>query len=574
MIPPLVDDGASPGEKVLFERLRDDPGTEGWAVLHSLDIPNHKRQLEGEADFVVIVPGAGVACIEVKSHKRVRRRADGAWELGQDPPSPRGPFKQSSEAMHSLRERLVHRKPELSGVLFWSFVYFTHVDFNVPATEWHEWQVVDSVALRSQPVSRLVARGLSKAAAHVQSSPSGGWFSSQRKEPTEAQRDQIVRALRPEFELFQSPKARRRERDEELRRYTEDQYDALDTQETNERVIFEGAAGTGKTLLALEAARRESTGGARVLLCCYNTLLGRWMEREASPLGPSVTAGTFHKFMLGLTGLSPVGRTQDFWDQELPEAAAAVLLDRDSGPGADFDFIVVDEAQDLLRPAYLDVLDVLLAGGLAAGRWAMFGDFERQSLYGSRCLSVEEYITDRSPHSFRHPMRSNCRNSPRIAEFVKLLAPLDAGWRRILRPDNGIEPELRFWDSREAQASMLSSALDELAKEYGGGEVVVLSASGRHQAAADVSIKPWVDRLKPAETAAGGDVRYTSIQKFKGLEAAGIIVTDVDDVVTPSGESLLYVALTRATERLIVLASAAVRDDVRQRVLGILNGAK
>ena len=31
-------------------------GTEGWIVLHSLAIAEHVRQVEGEADFVVIVP--------------------------------------------------------------------------------------------------------------------------------------------------------------------------------------------------------------------------------------------------------------------------------------------------------------------------------------------------------------------------------------------------------------------------------------------------------------------------------------------------------------------------------------
>jgi hypothetical protein len=43
--------------------------------------------------------------------------------------------------------------------------------------------------------------------------------------------------------------------------------------------------------------------------------------------------------------------------------------------------LVIDEAQDLLEDEYLDVLDLLVKGGLAGGRWAFFGDFERQAIY-------------------------------------------------------------------------------------------------------------------------------------------------------------------------------------------------
>lgn len=61
MIPPSFDPAVtpSPGEREVFQRLRDDPGTEGWTVLHSLGIALHPRQIQGEADFVIIVPGKG-----------------------------------------------------------------------------------------------------------------------------------------------------------------------------------------------------------------------------------------------------------------------------------------------------------------------------------------------------------------------------------------------------------------------------------------------------------------------------------------------------------------------------------
>ena len=51
--------------------------------------------------------------------------------------------------------------------------------------------------------------------------------------------------------------------EEKLLRLTEEQYDRLEELEDNPRCLFEGAAGTGKTLLAVEFARRRARAGDR-----------------------------------------------------------------------------------------------------------------------------------------------------------------------------------------------------------------------------------------------------------------------------------------------------------------------
>lgn len=50
MCPARVYSGTrSPGEVEVFRRLRDDPDTKSWIALHSLDIAEHRSQLEGGA---------------------------------------------------------------------------------------------------------------------------------------------------------------------------------------------------------------------------------------------------------------------------------------------------------------------------------------------------------------------------------------------------------------------------------------------------------------------------------------------------------------------------------------------
>jgi hypothetical protein len=117
MIPPVISPSAPPGERRVFERLASDPLTDDWVVLHSLALAEHVRQAQGEADFVVLVPGYGVAVIEVKSHTKLARLPDGRWRLGSLPPTGRGPFQQADEQMHSIRRYLRSRGADLRTVL-------------------------------------------------------------------------------------------------------------------------------------------------------------------------------------------------------------------------------------------------------------------------------------------------------------------------------------------------------------------------------------------------------------------------------------------------------------------------
>ena len=125
MIPPACSTKTPLGEKDLFNKLRDDPDTAGWVVLHSLDLKKHQSKIEGELDMVVLVPRLGVLCIEVKGCDVSRQ--DGKWIYPYET-SVEGPFKQASRAMHSLRAYLVSKDCTLSKLLFFSAAIFTRVE--------------------------------------------------------------------------------------------------------------------------------------------------------------------------------------------------------------------------------------------------------------------------------------------------------------------------------------------------------------------------------------------------------------------------------------------------------------
>ncbi|MFF0284291.1 ATP-binding domain-containing protein [Rhodococcus aetherivorans] len=552
MMPPYCPDDAPPGERALFKALAASGETEGWIVLHSLAIASHIRQVQGEADFVVIVPEHGVLIIEAKSHSSVERLHDGRWKLGKQAPTSRGPFQQATEALHSIREYLTVRDVRLRSTPMLGAVWFTHVRARTQlpkSPEWHDWQLLDSEDLRAG-ASAAILRVLARGAEHLESKIPGFTYGGVGPEATAAVH--IANVLRPKFEAAIVRGDIRRIRETQMAAFIDEQYDALDNMQHNRAVLFTGLAGSGKTWLALEAARREVELGHTGRLLCFNRLLGQRLK-DSTVDTPGLLTSTFHQEALRLSGVPVrVGAGTAFWDHELPELALEALLER--GDGESLDFLVVDEAQDLACEQFLDLLDLLVRGGLQHGRVLLFGDFERQTIYeGGAGLDL---LRKRIPDLSTYKLTVNCRNLPRIGTVVKRLSHLDPGYRRFRRDDDGTDPVFVPYRAGADQSTYLAEAVRNLKGEgYRLEEIVVLSPL-RSGSTAETTTDAWLRQvLHPADgqTPRTGKLRYCTIHAFKGLDAPAVIVTDLDETKTSNFEALLYIAMTRATDRLIAL---------------------
>jgi hypothetical protein len=552
MMPAYCPQSAPPGEKALYAALAASADTEDWTVLHSVGIAEHVRQVEGEADFTVVAPGAGILVIEVKSHLSVRRTADGLWHLGSRPPSSRSPFQQAGEAMHSLHDYLTSRNIDLRLVPVCYAVWFTSARARAAlpqSPEWHDWQVLDSEDLRAGAAA-AVRRTLRAGADHLRGKT--GRFSAGGAGLTAESAGRIASALRPRFEVAMVAADRRRDREEQLIAFIDEQYAALDAMQDNRAVLFTGPAGSGKTLLAMEAARREAAQGRTGRLLCFNRLLS---HKIAAGMGqvPGLAVGTLHGELLRVAGISaPADADPGFWSERLPELAADALLGS-TVPATD-DFLVIDEVQDIARTPYLDVLDLVVKGGFSGGRVLLFGDFERQALYGAP--DGRDLIRKRIAGLTMHRLTVNCRNLPRIGHIVESFAKLEPGFRRFRRLDDGVNPSFEPFRSGEDQSPALVRAINALrGEDYKLNEITVLSplASG---STAQSTADPWLRQVLRPATGSGprrGQVQYSTIHAFKGLEAPAVIVTDLDDRLVPDLEPLLYVGLTRAMDRLVAL---------------------
>lgn len=561
MYPQNISSGTdSPGEIELFYKIKNDVLTKDWIVLHSLDIANHIRQRTGEADFLIIIPQKGVVCLEIKAAKSIRRE-HGQWFIGSKPPESRGPFKQASSNMYSIQEDLWKKDISLKKIVFESAVVFPYLKFEIQSPEWHSWQVIDSEDIQNKSIGQLTLNVIEQSLSHIKKTPSATWFDPVSNGPTEKQARRIAELLRPNFEFYESPKSRSGRLEEELKIYTQEQFDALDSMSINPRVIFLGPAGTGKSLLAIELSRRKTLEGKKVLFLCYNRLLGEWLQNETNSLKPLVKTSTIHSHMLNVAEISP-RKDSNFWQEYLPKAATTALS-FDVKNKYKYDVIIIDEAQDILTDNNLSFLDSSLLGGLNSGEIYLFGDFEKQVLYKN---DAKEILKTNFSHVPLFSLRINCRNTPRIAEFVHLLGGLKPNYSRIRRPDNQIEPEIILFSSTNQQIVKLSEKIIELTKKkrYLGKDIMILSPHSELNCIA----RKIGGLVRPVYSlTSDSDIGYCSTYIFKGLESPVVILTDIDDITSDQAKSLFYTAITRALDELIIFVNEKTREAMLDIIL-------
>lgn len=312
MLPPHWHDTTPASERRVFNLLQNDPATADWVMLHSLNLKRSGTHPYGEVDFVVLIPSAGIFCLEVKGGRVACR--DGAWTStdasGRTHVLTRSPFKQAQNGMHELRaalEQRLARAPGFYRIPFGYAVVFTDIEAPPPDIATEAWEVIDHHGLNAGISGLLLgAAKQQRARLGIHSSP---------PEPQPALLKQIRDVLRPDFERIVARGTAVSDSERRLLSLTEEQYEVLDLLAGNPRCLFEGAAGTGKTLLALEFSRRRARSGDRVLLICFNRLLGEWFASEITAAGAeNVTGGRFYKCLRDAIAASAIA--PEFFEAE------------------------------------------------------------------------------------------------------------------------------------------------------------------------------------------------------------------------------------------------------------------
>jgi superfamily I DNA/RNA helicase len=278
---------------------------------------------------------------------------------------------------------------------------------------------------------------------------------------------------------------------------------------------------------------------------------------------PAITVQTLHSLMKDL--VDTAGRSHELPDVDendlftvfLPELALEIFLE--SPDASRFDAVIVDEAQDLLRDPYLDVIDALLEGEFRQGTWRCFIDANQNILGGISPAGLHR-LQAAAPVEW--PLTVNCRNTQPIAVQVALLAGIPL--MEVLAPD-GPAAELIWYTSAVDQRKMVAERLRKLRHEgFAARQITVLSRCRLERSIAwDGLGMPIKDISRGGVGSAGDEITFSTISSFKGLEAEVVLLVDVDDLSTADGLISVYVGASRARVALYVFLSDQVRNQFK-----------
>jgi hypothetical protein len=564
MVPPVVSAETPASERRVFEALKTASESTEWTVLHSLGFSSAWTGEFGEIDFVVIIPRVGIICVEVKGGTVAHD--NGIWTTRRhDAPVAeilkRSPFRQAQEGMwklkHAIEAKFGHGSLEAKCPLGW-LVILPDVACPPVTPEFTREEVIDQSDLTHDISARFRA------------APSIVQLANRRDlvGPAQGTCRRILDFLRPNFERVELVSTHVWDAERRIQALTEEQYGVLDAIDENPTCLIKGPAGTGKTNLALECARRLSLAGKRVLLACYNRNLGGWLRGCVGKFGTQIAAGHIHGLLRDRISRSSLAcdlpahgeaEADELYGRLYFELGALAIYEI----GERFDAILVDETQDMDIARLADVIRVW-TDGIENPRIILFGDFIRQALYG-RPNAGSQAVLATFPGIPVFNLGINCRNTRRIAVQTDLMCGYTGSKVSDKQPEG--DPVEVFFANGASSTKRIEQIVAMLRKSgHRPGDAVILGPRRREKSVlAGVStVGGW--RLRDLGVAGSDDLAYATIHSFKGLERPVVIVIEAGTSDPIETDSLLYVAMSRARVRLFVICREESRSVIEKRM--------
>ncbi|HWH28799.1 MAG TPA: nuclease-related domain-containing protein, partial [Mycobacteriales bacterium] len=304
-------------ERVVWQAFRDQLPDDA-VLFHGRRF--QERQHEYEVDLLVGVPGAGWAVVEVKGGD-VRYEA-GVWEQRQKGVWQRvDPVGQAQDCRHVLQRHLKRHGVSAASSRAAHLVAFPHKD--VPAG-FSTPDVPRSMVIGRNDVDGAYLQLLRALQDHGQGH--GPFDAVQVEEFVGA----VVGPSLPQADLL----AVDAENEARIHELTERQRQLVGFLRNQHRVAVVGGAGSGKTWLALEQARRLAKDGQAVALVCYSRGLGHFLRRVTAQWPKRerpAYVGLFHD--LPVMWGAPRGAEDDsrWWEVDLPRRLGELAAERPVG---------------------------------------------------------------------------------------------------------------------------------------------------------------------------------------------------------------------------------------------------
>lgn len=496
-------------EYKVFELLRELP--DQFHIFYSKKIVGCKNgKAESEIDFLIFDQRLSLICLEVKGGLIDYDGYTSGWSQNKKPMD-KDPDRQASSACHTLIKYLGNDARNLN--VGWALAF---PDCSKPPHMGNSSDVPDQLIIDE--------RLLLDPANAIQQAIDFVVQQHGRPGVSKDQAEALIKRFTREIHFIQKVGHRLTRDKKALIRATEEQMDVLIDLEVNERCIVRGGAGTGKTLMALEFAKRRQAEGDRVLLLFYNRAICNTV-RYGLGRDSEITCATYHSMARELiTAADPnwwngqKDKNEDFWQNQVP----LKLLETEVPEEQKFDTIIVDEGQDFKVDWFTNLLEVLKDTEI--GRFVVFYD-ENQDIFGHW-----EDVPWGNSGVPRKLLTKNCRNSRKIHNYLDQLITNNTqpaehcpeGEAVVIHKPKNTQEE------RDLVQRLLSNLLTESVPP---GDIVVLVQSSL----AETSIAElkkigktpveWMDRSYRRNSRS---IQVAKINTFKGLEAPILLILGFD----------------------------------------------
>ena len=508
-----------------------------YYVIHSFKNVFVKDNVlhEGETDFIVFNPNYGIICVEAKAG-RVKYQ-DGYWMYASDRIMKHGgPYNQAAQnkwdlltkiQMSSLKD-LQYRCKLLHAVWFPSISERELNTIRFPSEA--DRNITMTMEALENPKSYLEAIFQIQLESGIKTNLSNN--DSKRL---------IREILCPTFDIFPSSSFDVELKNITFNRLLKEQKALINYLVEQKSAVINGAAGTGKTMIAVEKATRHAIDGDKVLFLCYNVFLKDHLKKKYN--NNNIDYMTLDGFACNIC------KTQkaDY------DRACNKVIDMYLTKTFPYKHVIVDEGQDFGKEEIeatnlLQVIhDTVVDNDDIEGTFYIFYD-KLQLIQSS---SIPNYIVDAD---CKLTLYKNCRNTENIA--LTSLKPITARMPKLYEGSvKGIPATICFCDDVNSVVKRISYTIEEF-RNNGLTDIVILTCSTEEKSV----LGPHVTEGKYKKKL------FTTCRKFKGLEADAIILIDVDEE-TFEEENVLryYVGASRAKIRLEIISM--MDDDACKIVL-------
>lgn len=541
----------SGGELLLYHRLQELP--DDYYVFHSTRWNERRRRSElsartyvqwGEADFTVFHPAYGIIVFEVKdgliSYSRERGWIQTNRKTNEE--SVIDPMQQAERSKYFFLDRLKAAFHDRCPYTLCSAVWFTSGDRNRIAGSLPMHYAEEAVLWANDLETRIkIEQGIRRVFRY---------YDAAQENPSEEATKTVLDTLAPEFGSFQSLRSRYMATKEMFFRMTREQSFLLDYLEEQEVAAIHGTAGTGKTVIAVQKAQRLTTDG-NVLFLCFNRFLKDYLAK-------TYPDENIDYYNLEALYTRKVGKLLSSNPQKRDEDLLDFLLDWESYRWQ-YKHIVIDEGQDFKDEHLQALFEISKA---MHGCFYVFYD-RNQFVQGVKFPEWLDLI------ECRLVLSRNCRNTKEIA--ITSTRPIGIEKEKIkLRRDSlaiesaeTLKPVLFFLKDKDALKLSILKLLQKYSKAgIDRQNIVILSCKNEGESVLQESDFSLTPAYRLSKTRNEGSILFTTVRKFKGLEADAVICIDIgaETFQNEKAKNAFYVGTSRATTFLNLLTLERPED--------------